>query len=249
MISNCLAPISGFIHHTETFGAVDGPGIRFVFFLQGCNLRCLYCHNPDSIAMKGGEEWTAERAAAEVLRYKSFISGGGVTFSGGEPLMQPEFVEVVSKLLHCEGLHVAIDTAGSRDPLESAVKAAIDEADMLLLDIKAIDPIVCTELTGRDNVNAFKTLDYCEASGRPVWIRHVLLAGYTLFDDRLRQLAEKISGYNCVERIELLPFHKLGELKWETLKREYKLWDTPATRREEFEAAKRIFKECGLMVQ
>lgn len=238
-----LKNVTGFVHHTESFGAVDGPGIRYVFFLQGCSLRCLYCHNPDAIPPCGGARWTAEQVAREAVRYKNFIRDGGVTFSGGEPLMQPEFVRAATVLLHREGLHVAIDTAGA-EPLEKT-QGAIDEADLLLLDIKAVDPDICKRLTGRDSTNAFKTLDYCESIGKPVWMRHVLVQGYTLDDAQLKLLAHKLKPYKCIERIELLPFHKLGEPKWENLGRPYMLLDTPATTMAEVEHAKEILRQNG----
>lgn len=244
-----LSNVKGTVHHTETFGAVDGPGLRFVFFLQGCPLRCLYCHNPDAVPLSGGVEWTAGQAAREVLRYKSFIKSGGVTFSGGEPLLQAEFVRAVSALLHSgeERIHVAVDTAGCQ-PL-AAVREAIDEADLLLLDIKANDADVSLELTGMDNHASFATLDYCEQTGKPVWLRHVLLRGYTLDRVQLEALARRLRPYRCIERIELLPFHKLGEAKWENMGRPYLLGDTPATTRQELEEAKRIFTELGFTVQ
>lgn len=239
--------VTGQVHHIETFGAVDGPGLRCVVFLQGCPLRCLYCHNPDALPRDGGAVWTAEALARELVRYKSFIRDGGVTFSGGEPLLQAEFVRTVSDLLHREGLHIAVDTAGCLPP--DSVRGAIDEADLLLLDIKAVDPLVCRELTGMDSRNALLTLDYCERTAKPVWIRHVLLRGYTLDEARLRGLAELLLPYRCIERIELLPFHKLGEPKWETVALRYTLRDTPATTSQELEWAKRIFRDNGFTVQ
>lgn len=242
-----IQAITGAIHHTESFGAVDGPGLRYVFFLQGCPLRCLYCHNPDAISARGGTLWTAEQVAREASRYRSFIREGGVTFSGGEPLMQAEFVRAASVLLRRAEFHVAIDTAGC-EPLEKTRKA-IDEADLLLLDLKAVDTEMCRTLTGKGNENALRVLEYCEAAGKPVWIRHVLLRGYTLEESRLRRLAERLAAYRCIERVELLPFHKLGEMKWRTVGRPYLLEDTPATTREEAEWAKGILQEKGLSVQ
>ena len=245
--SKDLKSVQGFIHHTESFGAVDGPGIRFVFFLQGCSLRCLYCHNPDAIPMQGGESWTAERVATEAYRYRNFIKDGGVTFSGGEPLFQAEFVWAATALLHAQGFHVAIDTAGQVSLSKS--QKAVDAADLLLLDIKAEDTEVCKRLTGQGNESAFALLDDCEKKQKPVWIRHVLLRGYTLEDSQLEKLAQRLKPYRCIERIELLPFHKLGEPKWENLKIAYQLQDTPATTRKEHEHAKEIFQAYGFAVQ
>jgi pyruvate formate-lyase 1-activating enzyme len=239
--------ITGSVYHTETFGAVDGPGIRYVLFLQGCSLHCLYCHNPDAIALRGGEIWTVRQAFEEILRYRRFIQSGGITFSGGEPLLQAEFVQTVSALLKQEGIHIAIDTAG-HVPLQK-VQTAVDMADLLLLDIKAEDTGICKALTGSGNENAFRLLDYCEQHSKPVWIRHVLLHGYTLADDQLHALAKRLQSYRCIERVELLPFHKLGEPKWENVKMEYLLTDTPATTKAEHEHAKKIFAEYGFEAQ
>lgn len=242
-----LQSVTGVVHATETFGTVDGPGIRFVLFLQGCPLRCLYCHNPDATTGAGGRVWTAGQAVDEALRYRQFIKSGGVTFSGGEPLMQPGFVEAACRLLREEGVHTAIDTAGCQDPDE--VAKAIDAADMLLLDIKAFSPSLAGRLTGQNNEMAIATLDYCEAARKPVWVRHVLVPGYTLDEAELDGLAEFLSEFHCIERVELLPFHKLGEPKWEEMRRTYKLREVPATTREQTEWAKSFFTRRGLKVQ
>lgn len=242
-----LRKTPGVINSFITFGTVDGPGIRFVLFLQGCPLRCLYCHNPDSVKMGWGERWTAGQAVSTILRYRTFIKSGGVTFSGGEPLAQPEFVYAVIRLLKDAGIHTAIDTSGCINP--QAVTKAIDAADMLLLDIKAFDPEVSVKLTGGDNKNAFATLDHCEATGKRVWIRHVLLRGYTLDAEQLEGLAKKLKGYSCVEVIELLPFHKYGEDKWKSVGREYALADVAPTTQEEVDWAKSFFAAEGLHVR
>lgn len=244
---NQIKAEKGFMHHIESFGAVDGPGIRFVFFLQGCSLRCLYCHNPDAITQRGGKVWTADEAVHEVLRYRNYIRDGGVTFSGGEPLLQSEFVHATSVLLRKEGIHVAIDTAGCI-PVEHA-KAAIDEADLILLDIKAADTALCQKITGRGNEHAFALLDYCEMVGKPVWVRHVLLRGYTLLKEHLIHLAKRLMPYRCIQRVELLPFHKLGEPKWEEIGLQYQLKEIPATTQEEVVAGMKVFRSYGFSVQ
>ena len=244
-----LQKTQGQIHKTESFGAVDGPGIRYVFFLQGCPLRCLYCHNPDSTPVHGGTTWTAGQAVDEVLRYKSFLRGGGVTFSGGEPLFQPQFVTAAAHLLRECGIHTAIDTSGSEDPTDPDIRAAMEAADLILLDIKAWDQNIAKQLTRRDTQNALATLALCEEISKSVWIRHVLLGGYTLDDTQLTALADYLTHFTCVERIELLPFHKLGEPKWHDMNRRYLLADTPATTREQLGHAKAIFAARGLRVQ
>ncbi|MDR2647241.1 MAG: radical SAM protein [Oscillospiraceae bacterium] len=235
----------GRIHHTESFGTVDGPGVRYVVFMQGCPLRCIYCHNPDAIAIQGGETQTAGELVDDILRYKNFIRG--VTFSGGEPLMQPEFVAACAIMLRNRGLSTSIDTAGA--PSLQKSKPAIDAAKRLLLDIKAADSADAERLTGQGNEISFATLDYCESTQKTVWLRHVLLRGYTLNPTKLRTLAQKLQRYTCIDQIELIPFHKLGEPKWDALGKPYLLRDTPATTPEETAWAKDIFRSYGLPVE
>ena len=241
-----LSSTTGTIHHTESFGAVDGPGIRYVFFLQGCRLRCLYCHNPDSTPRGGGKVWTAEQAVTEVLRYRTFLKNGGVTFSGGEPLLQPAFVKAAFALFREKGIHTALDTSGSEDPYEPSVRAAIDESDLLLLDVKAADDEMAKKITGQSNKNALATLEYCEASGKAVWVRHVLLPGYTLEEKPLSHLAALLAKYRCIQRVELLPFHKLGEPKWKEMGWKYQLEAVPAVTKEQVAHARNILKSHGL---
>lgn len=238
--------VKGYIHSIESFGALDGPGIRYVLFMQGCPLRCLYCHNPDTWRMEDGKAVTTDDIMADILRYSNFISSGGVTLSGGEPLFQPDFCLDLIKKCKEYGIHTAIDTAGSVDL--SISSACIDECDMLLLDIKDLDYIGAIKLTGNENSNTLATLDYCEKLGKPVWIRHVLLPGYTLSSKKLKVLAEFLSMYSCIDRVELLPFHKMGEYKWEQAEQEYKLYNTPVPTEDEIRSAKEIFKDYKLPV-
>jgi len=236
---------AGKIHHTETCGTVDGPGVRFVFFMQGCPMRCLFCHNPDSINQSGGTTITVNEAEREVLRYRNFIQG--VTFSGGEPLLQAEFVAELARRLGRAGLSVAIDTAGAPDlPL---CTEAIDAADLLLLDIKAASDDLARKLTGYSSRRAFHTLDYCEHTGKRVWIRHVLIPGWTLKSRQLEALARRLRPYKCVELIELLPFHQLGAPKWEELGWEYSFRDVPPPSPEAIEEAADFFADMGFLVQ
>lgn len=236
--------IIGRVHSIESFGAVDGPGIRFVAFLQGCPLQCRYCHNPDSWDPAYGKKMSASALLAEILSYRNFIRNGGVTISGGEPLLQHEFVKALLDGCRKHGVHTAVDTAGSI-PL-AVCKGAVDAADMLLLDIKDIDSEDCKKLTGMGNERAFELLDYCERVGKPVWIRHVVVPGLTLSWDKLERLAQKLAGYRCVEKVELLPFHKMGEYKWEALGRTYDLAQVKPPSREEMEKARRIFRSHGI---
>ncbi len=208
--------MTGRVHSYETFGAVDGPGIRFIVFLQGCPLRCLYCHNPDTWDAKAGTETSVDEIVSKVLAYRGFYrGGGGVTISGGEPLLQHEFVYELITALKAEGIHTAIDTSGAV-PLRIC-KKTVDAADMLLLDIKSFDPELSERITGNSHCLSHEKelLDYCESVGKRVWIRHVVVPGLTMDEDKLRALADFLAQYKCIERIEPLPFHKLGEHKWD----------------------------------
>ena len=236
--------MDGYIHSLESFGAADGPGVRFVVFFQGCPLRCLYCHNPDAWNREEGKVWTTEALMTEILKYRSFIGSGGVTFSGGEPLAQPEFLSSLLSACREQGLHTAVDTSGGV-PL-SRCRESVEAADLLLLDIKAFSPELCKRLTGRDGEPAWEILRLREELQKPVWIRHVLVPGLTLDDGELEGLAVALKDFSCVQRVELLPFHKLGEYKWKTLGRAYELYDTPAPSSEEVESARRIFMRRGL---
>lgn len=207
--------IKGKLHSIESFGAVDGPGVRFVAFLQGCPLRCRFCHNPDTWKCDDGDDITAGELVEKISRYKNFIKKGGVTFSGGEPLMQADFVAACCRMCRELGFHTAIDTSGAI-PLEQS-RAAIDAADMLLLDIKDIDPEACRLLTGQTNENALKTLEYCESVGKRIWIRHVLVPTLTLNEDKLRRMGIFLARFKCVERIDFLPYHTMGLYKWDEL--------------------------------
>lgn len=231
--------VTGRIHSIESFGTLDGPGIRYVLFLQGCPLRCLYCHNPDTLAATGGTVRAAGEVMDDILTYRPFIARGGVTLSGGEPLLQPDFVCELLDGCREKNLHSAVDTSGVVPLARSA--PALDRADLILLDIKALDDDLCMTLTGTGITNALATLDYCESAGKPVWIRHVLVPGYTLDAARLERLADYLRPYTCIRKIELLPFHKLGEYKWETLGYSYRLKDTPPPTDAQLQAARDIF--------
>ncbi|MDR1465580.1 MAG: radical SAM protein [Oscillospiraceae bacterium] len=236
-----LADRTGLVHHMESMGTVDGPGVRFVLFLQGCPLRCLYCHNPDAIG-PGGTRWTAGAVTQEILRYRSFLQG--VTLSGGEPLAQPDFAEALALLLREADLPCALDTAGA--PHLNRCRAAIDAAALLLLDVKAADPALALRLSGADNRRSLATLDYCERTGKAVWLRHVLVPGFTLEADALEALAALVLPYRCIARVELLPFHQLGAPKWDQAGLPYRLRDVPAVTQEETAWAKEFFARRGI---
>lgn len=234
----------GYIHSVESFGAVDGPGVRFVVFLQGCPLRCLFCHNPDTWKTNDGTKMTADELFKQISQYKNFIKNGGVTFSGGEPLLQPEFLLDVINLCKKEGIHTAIDTSGCI-PLNIA-KPVIEAADMILLDIKEIDKEDCKVLTGQSNSNAMDMLNHCDYIGKDVWIRHVVIPGYTLKKDKLDRLGRVLSWYSCIKKVELIPFHKMGEYKWEYINTPYQLSAVETPTDEEMSMAKEMMKHYGL---
>lgn len=239
--------MTGRLHSLESFGAVDGPGIRYVIFLQGCPLKCIYCHNPDTWPPTDGQEVTVEELVQKALPYRAFLRGGGITITGGEPLLQSDFLYELICAFHKENLHVAIDTAGSI-PLEHC-KHAVDEADMLLLDIKALDPKLCRIMCGSDGQHAKELLEYCEQIHKPVWIRHVMVPDYTLDYNQLYDLALYLKKFTCVERVELLPFHQMGSYKWEAANMHYALRDKRTPDKAEVEKAHQIFKDVGLRVQ
>lgn len=231
--------VSGYIHSEESFSTLDGPGIRYVVFLQGCPLRCAYCHNPDSWKMQQGKLTSAQELFERITACRNFISG--VTLSGGEPLLQSKFCLSLCKLCRQHGLHIAIDTSGAV-PIEKC-RDAIDSCNLVLLDIKELNDEECRKLTGTSNRHTLSLLDYCERTHKAVWIRHVLLPGITLHSEKLQRLRDYLSRFDCVKRIDLLPFHKMGEYKWRELGIEYTLSNTPEPSTDEIEQARKIFSK------
>ena len=236
----------GYIHSIETCGTVDGPGIRFLVFMQGCNLRCLYCHNPDTWKKKSGKIYSADELLNEIVKYKSYFSssGGGVTITGGDPLMQPEFVLDLLKKCKNEGLHTTLDTSGFRG-LENADEL-LQYTDLILFDLKCIDNKIHKQLTGVSVEPILKFAEKLSAINKPVWVRHVLVPGYTDNDILLERLVQFISGLNNVELCEILPFHKMGEYKWEKMGLDYKLLETEKPSKERIDNAIKIFRKGGL---
>lgn len=201
----------------ESFGTVDGPGIRFVTFLQGCPLRCQYCHNPDTwdARREVAYEYTPRQLLDEVLRYRNFIVRGGVTLTGGEPLMQPEFAREFFRLCRDEGIHTALDTAGSI--VTPQALAVLDYTDLVLLDIKGLGVELSRRVCGADGSNTLRFLDVLQQRGIPVWIRHVVVPGLTDDDDELDCLVTYLKSYTVVQRIEWLPYHTMGVFKYKEL--------------------------------
>lgn len=213
----------GNIHSLESFGTVDGPGIRFVIFMQGCPMRCQFCHNPDTwdVMQKGAYQKTASELLAEVLKYRNFIRRGGVTVSGGEPLMQLDFLLDFFQKCKAEELHTALDTSGVI--WNDKVKRLLEITDLVLLDIKTLDDEYHKTYTGHSRQNNAAFLDYLQQTAKPTWIRHVLVPGVTDSEQQLRHLAAYLNQYTVVERIELLPYHTMGVYKYKQLGLTYPL--------------------------
>ncbi len=236
----------GRIHSVESCGTVDGPGVRFVVFMQGCPLRCQFCHNPDTWDTTKGTEYTPDQLMNEIIRYKSYMlfSGGGVTFTGGEPLLQADFILEMSKRCKAEGISVAIDTSGY--VFSETVEKVLEYANLVLLDIKNFDPVVYNNVTGVELAPTLKFLDYTREKGINTWIRYVLVPGLTDNLEGVKGLAAHLKSYPNITRIEVLPFHKMGEYKWQALGYEYKLFDTKEPDKKLLEEVKGIFRTSGI---
>ena len=235
--------MKGRLHSIESLGTVDGPGIRFVAFFQGCPLRCAFCHNPDTwdINRPVQYELTPEELLAEVKKYKNFIRSGGVTCTGGEPLMQAEFLTEFFRLCRQSGFHTALDTSGA--VFNAQVKAALEETDLVLLDIKTLDDALHKAYVGAPRTNNQAMLDYLQSIGKPTWIRHVVVPGYTDNDERLHALAAHVAQYSVVERVEILPYHVMGTFKYKELGIPYRLENVEPLSAERKQNALRIFRE------
>ena len=233
----------GHIHSTESFGAADGPGVRFIVFMQGCHMRCRYCHNPDTWKMSGGDEVTADEILKRALRFKPYWGkDGGITISGGEPLLQIDFVIELFKKAKELGINTCIDTAGNpftkEDPFFSKFEELMKYTDLLLLDLKEINPTRHKDLTGFDNSNIIEMAKYLSEINKPVWIRHVLVPEHSDFDEDLDALGDFIDTLSNVDRVEILPYHTLGKFKWENLGIPYTLESISPPSAERIENAK-----------
>ena len=237
--------VEGYVHSVETGGAVDGPGLRFVVFLSGCHLRCLYCHNPDTWHMKDGKKTGVAHLLNEIALYAHYLkrTGGGVTATGGEPLAQPEFVTALFQGCKALGLHTALDTNGYLG--ENASQALLDATDLVMLDIKAFNPEVYKKLTGSELAPTLRFAEHLSAIGKPTWLRYVLVPGWT---DDLASIAD-LAAYAAklkMEKVEVLPFHKMGESKWEAMGLPYTLKATEPPSAELVSHVKEIFVSHGL---
>lgn len=232
--------MKGKIHSFETLGAVDGPGIRFVIFMQGCSLKCKYCQNRDTWEINLGKEYSADEIFFKIIRYKNYIMpNGGVTISGGEPLLQADFLIELFKKLKKENIHTCIDTSGSVT-ITPKIEELITLTDLFLLDIKCINDDVCKWLVGVSNKKELEFAKYLDANNKKMWIRQVLVPNVTDNEEDLKELAKFIESLENVERIELLKYHDLGKFKWENLNLKYPLEGYKTATEEDIKRAKTI---------
>lgn len=236
----------GYLHSIETAGTVDGPGVRFVVFLTGCTLRCQYCHNPDCLHMKDGNVVRADDVVAEMAGYAKFLkrARGGVTVTGGDPLVQVPFTTRLLEGAKRLGLHTALDTSGHLGAL--ADDRLLASTDLVLLDIKSADPDTYRTTTGRELASTLTFIDRLAALQKPVWVRFVLVPGLTDDPENIRGVARICAAHDNVSRVDVLPFHQMGAAKWERLGLTYTLRDTPEPTAVQAEAARQMFREAGV---
>lgn len=237
--------MTGYIHSQETFGTVDGPGIRYVIFMQGCPFRCLYCHNPDTWQFEAGEEISVEEIIKNYNKNKMFYTRGGITVSGGEPLMQIDFVTELFRVAADVGIHTCIDTSGAGfDRSNNDLMLKFDElmkyTNLVMLDIKHIDPLKHKNLTGRDNKNVLAFAKYLESKKIPVWIRHVIVPGITDDEIDLIALGKYLHSLKNVKAIDIIPYHTLGVSKYKMLGIPYKLDKVSPATSDDVDRAKKI---------
>ena len=241
--------MTGRIHSFESVGTVDGPGIRFVVFMQGCPLRCQYCHNPDTWGGNDGTEYSVDEVVQRVVRYKNYFGEkGGVTVSGGEPLLQIDFIIELFKALKAKGINTCIDTSGvtfkaDNDAVVEKYKKLLTVTDLILLDIKHIDNEACKKLTGLPNDNTLAFAKFVSDNGTKLWIRQVLVPGITDGEEDLKQVRAFIDTLATVEKVEVLPYHTMGVVKYEKLGLEYTLKDVEAPSKETVALAKAILQK------
>lgn len=230
------------VHSVESFGTVDGPGIRFVLFLQGCSLKCKYCHNRDTWDINSGEYKSLDDIFEKILKYKNYIyRNGGVTITGGEPLLQADFIIELFKKLKKEKIHTCVDTSGMV-LLTDKIKELINLTDLFLLDIKHIDPQKCKELVGFSNEKELAFAKYLSENDKHMWIRQVLVPGYTDNKEDLLKLKSFISTLENVDKVEILPYHSMGKYKWKKLGFPYELENVPDATAYDVNLARKILE-------
>ena len=253
----------GKIHSLETFGTVDGPGVRFVVFFQGCPMRCQYCHNPDTWHIEDGQEMGAEEILSRFERNKTFYKTGGITATGGEPMLQIDFLTELFTKAKERGIHTCLDTSGIMFPGElpdcadeaaamghkarmEQIDALLAVTDLVMLDIKHIDSAAHKVLTVHANDNILAFARYLDAKKKPVWIRHVVVPGITFDKDELTALGQFLKTLSNVEKLEVLPYHALGKVKYDNLGIDYVLKDTPQLSKAQAKEAEQMIKEAML---
>lgn len=255
----------GKIHSIETFGTVDGPGVRFVVFFQGCPMRCQYCHNPDTWHLEDGREMETEEILSALARNRSFYRTGGITATGGEPMLQMEFLTELFTKAKEQGVHTCLDTSGIMFPGLDGETVASDDGglpdgssteplaqidrllavtDLVMLDIKHIETGAHKVLTGHENGNILAFARYLDKKKKPVWIRHVVVPGITFDEKELTELGHFLAELSNVEKLEVLPYHALGKVKYDNLGMDYVLKDTPQLTKEQGKQAERIIREA-----
>ena len=246
-ITTDYSDLTANIHSVETAGMVDGPGIRYIIFFQGCSLRCKYCHNPDTWKLASGKPMTVDELLVDVKKYRSYLrfSGGGVTITGGEPLVQAEFLVELLRALKAEGIHTALDTSGFTG--SSTARRVLEHTDLMLLDIKSIDPDVYQDVAGVPIDASLRMLEIAQEMGVPVWIRFVLVPGLTDNLDHIRQMRRYLDGFTNIEKLEVMPFHKMGEFKWADLGMTYELADTLPPERADLEYVRRVLGDWRVL--
>lgn len=239
------APVLGNIHSVESFGSADGPGVRYIVFLKGCAMRCKYCHNPDTWAGQGEDWQTPEEVLNKALRYKNYWKkNGGITVSGGEALLQIDFVTELFRLAKEKGVNTCLDTSGNpftrQEPFFGKFRKLMEVTDLFMLDIKHMDPAGHRKLTGCDNANILDMARFLSDSGKAMWIRHVLVPGITDDEKQLTSLRKYIDTLKTVERVEILPYHTLGVFKWKELGIPYQLEGVEPPTEEQVKRAKEL---------
>ena len=239
------APVLGNIHSVESFGSADGPGVRYIVFLKGCAMRCKYCHNPDTWAGQGEDWQTPEEVLNKALRYKNYWKkNGGITVSGGEALLQIDFVTELFRLAKEKGVNTCLDTSGNpftrQEPFFGKFRKLMEVTYLFMLDIKHMDPAGHRKLTGCDNANILDMARFLSDSGKAMWIRHVLVPGITDDEEQLTSLRKFIDTLKTVERVEILPYHTLGVFKWKELGIPYQLEGVEPPTEEQVKRAKEL---------
>ncbi|MBP3621343.1 MAG: pyruvate formate lyase-activating protein [Lachnospiraceae bacterium] len=237
--------MEGIIHSIETFGTVDGPGIRYVVFVKGCPMRCAYCHNPDTWLMQGGERKTVEEILDDYERYKPFLKGGGLTVTGGEPLLQIDFLIELFEEAKKRDIHTCLDTSGiqfrrNKPDIFAKYERLMKVTDLIMLDIKHIDPVEHKNLTGQPQDNILDFLKFMDEQEKTIWIRHVLVPGITLNETYLKQLGEYMAQFKHIKALDVLPYHSMGVEKYEKLGKPYPLAGVPEATKEQAIWAKDI---------